>query len=232
MMDWKYIESNHEILAPLSPLAGKIIVDVGCGEGALVHELLSYSALAKGVDIPDMVKKARQRSPQTAIGDQLFLEGSGEQLPLGDDYADAVIYSSSFHHIFPDRMEDALRETRRVLKPGGLALFIEPVSEPGAYSELAALLKDETEIQRQAYETLIKARESGFKWIHEAHYYMLRSLDYYRRQVRSFCDDPEKVRECIQKAESITLSHCRLLGSAPEDFLYKSFIRAILLQRG
>ena len=52
-----------------------------------------------------------------------FLEASAEEIPLADDSADTVLVTYTLCSIA--RVADALRDMRRVLKPGGELLFCE-----------------------------------------------------------------------------------------------------------
>ncbi|WP_323378404.1 class I SAM-dependent methyltransferase [Skermanella mucosa] len=137
-----------DLIPDLIPLAGARIVDVGCGEGALVRALARRGAQVVGVEILDeALSKARKAEP---VGGERYLKGVGEDLPLPDNSADAVIFMNSLHHVPAAHMGKALREAARVLKPGGLALVNEP--EPtGGYFELTRLLDDETEVRALAH---------------------------------------------------------------------------------
>ncbi|HET6296266.1 MAG TPA: class I SAM-dependent methyltransferase, partial [Kribbella sp.] len=53
--------------------------------------------------------------------DVTYLEGAAEAIPLPDDSCDLALLFLSFHH-FVDQLQ-ALRELRRVLRPGGIVLL-------------------------------------------------------------------------------------------------------------
>ncbi|HVE53668.1 MAG TPA: methyltransferase domain-containing protein, partial [Ramlibacter sp.] len=62
-----------------------------------------------------------------------FVEASAERLPFPDGHFDRAMMLRSFHHM-PDQ-EAALRELRRVLKPGGSVLVqeLDPTTQPGHF---------------------------------------------------------------------------------------------------
>jgi ubiquinone/menaquinone biosynthesis C-methylase UbiE len=97
-----------------------VIVDVGCGYGDLLNVLRKrgYEHLY-GVE-PDA--QCRQGAREQGFD---LVEGTLTATSLPDQYADAVIVNEVFHHI--DDYAAAIRELRRVLKPGGLLCFLEPL---------------------------------------------------------------------------------------------------------
>lgn len=98
--------------------AGRVL-DVGCGTGAFLQELLISCPTLRvaGVDpCAEMLAIARKR-----LGSEVEIRpGWAEQLPFEDNSFDAVTSSSVFHYI--RQPEQALREMDRVLVPGGQLL--------------------------------------------------------------------------------------------------------------
>lgn len=62
------------------------------------------------------------------IVDAICVQADVERLPLPEASADAVISSSFWEHIAPDRKPAMLEEFRRILKPGGLLVFVYDVA--------------------------------------------------------------------------------------------------------
>ena len=65
-----------------------------------------------------MMASAEQRAKEMGIGNIRFQQGDVGKLPFADETFDVVVSLNGFH-AFPDK-EAAYRETRRVLKPGGI----------------------------------------------------------------------------------------------------------------
>lgn len=102
--------------------AGLRVLDVGCGQGIDVSQYAQAGAEAWGVDLtPRHVELAKAHT--TALGlDANIRQGDAETMPFEDNFFDRVSSNGVLHHT-PD-MPAALRDIRRVLKPGGEARVI------------------------------------------------------------------------------------------------------------
>jgi SAM-dependent methyltransferase len=113
------------LLRALHPHRSDRILEVGCGGGALLKELLATGARATGVDhSAEMLRVAGRENP-AAVGEGrlVLVEGDAAHLPV-PDAAFTVAVSTGAFQFFPDPL-GALREMHRALVPGGrLALFM------------------------------------------------------------------------------------------------------------
>jgi SAM-dependent methyltransferase len=103
------------MLALAGDVAGRRILDAGCGSGPLFATLRDRGAVVTGFDkSAGMVELARQR-----LGDGADLQVAelGSPLPFPDDTFDDVTASLVLHYL--EDWGPALAELRRVLKPGG-----------------------------------------------------------------------------------------------------------------
>jgi SAM-dependent methyltransferase len=103
------------MLALAGDVAGRRILDAGCGSGPLFAALRERGALVTGFDSSaGMLEVARRR-----LGDDadLQLADLGGPLPFPDDAFDDVVASLVLHYL--EDWGPALAELRRVLKPGG-----------------------------------------------------------------------------------------------------------------
>jgi arsenite methyltransferase len=110
---------NPTALAKLNP--GETVLDLGSGGG--IDVLLSAtrvgpSGKAYGLDMTDeMLALARENQRKAGIENVEFLKGEIENIPLPDNSVDVVI-SNCVINLSADK-DRVLRETFRVLKPGG-----------------------------------------------------------------------------------------------------------------
>ena len=103
------------MLALAGDVAGRRILDAGCGAGPLLAALRDRGAVVTGFDkAPGMLDLARRR-----LGDDADLRVAelGSPLPYSDDTFDDVTASLVLHYL--EDWGPALAELRRVLKPGG-----------------------------------------------------------------------------------------------------------------
>ena len=100
---------------------GDHVLDVATGPGTLarlVAEILGPRSRVVGVDIsPQMLAQAKAAPPVENGAELAFLEAPAENLPFPDAQFDAVLCQQGLH-FFSDQL-GALKEIKRVLKPGG-----------------------------------------------------------------------------------------------------------------
>lgn len=116
----------------LDSVAGKSLLDVGCGDGALASEFVRHGAMVTGLDLDlAMITAARRRAE--AEGTRLRLvAGQAEGLPFGDATFDCVLAVTVL--CFVRDAKRATAEMARVLKPGGRLV----IGELGRWSLWAA----------------------------------------------------------------------------------------------
>jgi len=102
---------------------GDRVLDVGCGTGFATEGLLQHTGAIYGLDqSPHQLSKAFEKFGKR--GPVRFHKGDAERLPFQDDSFD-VVWSSGSIEYWPNPV-DALRECRRVGKPGGTVLIVGP----------------------------------------------------------------------------------------------------------
>jgi ubiquinone/menaquinone biosynthesis C-methylase UbiE len=102
--------------------AGLDVLDVGCGQGIDLANYAKAGAAVTGVDLtPRHVELARAQLEALGLDGTVVL-GDAESLPFAADSFDRVASNGVLHHT-PD-IAAALREVRRVLRPGGEARVI------------------------------------------------------------------------------------------------------------
>ncbi len=114
------------------------VLDIGCGNGALLNALSGRIASGVGVDeSASILERARIRNSQ--ISNLRFEMIKGPVLPFPDNSFDAVISLMSFRYLDWDPL---LLEIKRVTRPGGKLLIVDMVTVPVAAREYPRLLKD------------------------------------------------------------------------------------------
>ncbi|MFG3028897.1 class I SAM-dependent methyltransferase [Streptomyces sp. NPDC048253] len=112
------INAHYErpaMLALAGDVAGRRILDAGCGSGPLFAALRDRGAGVSGFDASaGMLELARRRLGE---GADLQVADLGSPLPYPDDTFDDVVASLVLHYL--EDWAPALAELRRILKPGG-----------------------------------------------------------------------------------------------------------------
>lgn len=121
-ISWLGLEPEHRVL------------EVASGSGGPARYLASRAGCrVTGVDANESgVATATRSAADSDASDRLSFQVADANLPLpfGDGAFDALVCIDSMNH-FPNRL-GVFREWRRVLRPGGFALFTDPVVITGA----------------------------------------------------------------------------------------------------
>lgn len=136
---------NRYCLQQIGDLEGKAILDMGCGAGEAAAFFASRGATVWAMDISSgMLSVARRLADGRGVGINAAV-GSAMALPFASRSFDVVYGNGVLHHV---DMAAALPEVSRVLRPGGLALFIEPLAyNPviNVYRHVAKAVRSEDE---------------------------------------------------------------------------------------
>jgi ubiquinone/menaquinone biosynthesis C-methylase UbiE len=110
----------------LGPLSGASVLDFGCGHGMASVVFARRGARVTAFDLsPGYLREARRRAQANSVS-VAFVQADGERLPFADASFDRVWGHAVLHHL---DLRTAARELRRILAPGGVAVFCEPWGE-------------------------------------------------------------------------------------------------------
>lgn len=99
---------------------GEVLVDVGTGRGELLAVAMQQGAArAVGLEYSEAAVALAHRTLQAQQVDAEVLLADAREVPLPDATADLVTLLDVVEHLSPDELHQALREARRILKPGG-----------------------------------------------------------------------------------------------------------------
>jgi ubiquinone/menaquinone biosynthesis C-methylase UbiE len=102
------------------------LLDVACGTGRFLRQVrLAYPAMQlKGLDLSQPYLEEAARQLKGLRGAEL-IKAPAEKMPLADASADIVSSIFLFHELPPEVRRAVTAEIARVLKPGGLFVFID-----------------------------------------------------------------------------------------------------------
>jgi ubiquinone/menaquinone biosynthesis C-methylase UbiE len=153
------------LLATVGPVHDLRVLDIGCGEGHLVRALAEQGAHVTGYD-PFI---AETPLTEQGAGSYRLANAPADALPEPDHEADLVLFVFSLHHVPGARLESALAEARRVLRPSGRLYVAEPLAQ-GPHQYIIELFHDETAVRKGAADALARfAQLSRFRLLCRAH---------------------------------------------------------------
>lgn len=130
--EWEWLNKHLPKTNDLS------VLDIGCGNGALLQALSGQIKYGAGVDESGAIlEQARKRNAATKNLE--FAKINSPALPFAGAKFDVVISLMSFRYLDWDPL---LTEVRRVLKPSGRFLIVDMVTDPVKTREYSQLLKD------------------------------------------------------------------------------------------
>jgi SAM-dependent methyltransferase len=117
---WYYPYLANTSIIPWSDLMGKDVLEVGLGYGSVGRKAIECGAFFTGLDVArgpvEFLSKTTQQSSA------IFLQESVLAMPFQDDSFDYVISIGCLHHT--GDLPKAIEECLRVLKPGGIFIFM------------------------------------------------------------------------------------------------------------
>jgi ubiquinone/menaquinone biosynthesis C-methylase UbiE len=122
--EWDHKEPVDDITQFFNHIAGKKILDVGCGSGNYVWRFLEQGLEYHGLDhSSEMLRIARRNNPKA-----LFIESTFRQIPFPDKHFDGLWNCCSLSGIPKMHVLGVLGEQVRVLRPGTPVMFVMPMA--------------------------------------------------------------------------------------------------------
>lgn len=155
----RLLDDECDLLEALLPLKAARVIELGCGNARLARSLLDRhpGASVAGLEVDERQLAKNLLAPRERL---TFLRAGAEQIPLPDASFDLALMLKSLHHVPLDRMDTALREVARVVRPGGWLYVSEPVYA-GELNELIHHFNDEGAVRAAAQQAIDRALRGG-----------------------------------------------------------------------
>jgi 2-polyprenyl-3-methyl-5-hydroxy-6-metoxy-1,4-benzoquinol methylase len=121
LSDWRQMSALL-----MGDIAGKRLLDFGCGMGEESIYLAKLGAKVTAIDISEVgVECTRKRAAYNHVDVRAY-EMRADPTSFADNSFDVVHGLGILHHV---GIEAGLEEVHRVLKPGGVGVFLEPLGD-------------------------------------------------------------------------------------------------------
>ncbi len=162
------VSTHHEQIARCLPIrGGQRLLELGCGKAETTRQI---ATMYPNLEIIATEVDQIQHSKNVSIDDLpnvSFQYGGAEAIELPDQSVHYVVMLKSLHHVPVPLMRQSLDEIHRVLVPGGLAFFDEPVYA-GDLNSVLRLFNDEQTVRAEAFAAIQAVVTSGkFKLIEQ-----------------------------------------------------------------
>jgi SAM-dependent methyltransferase len=115
--------TRRAALARLGPVApGSVLMDLGCSTGHLLEDLREAHPQAALIGV-DLIAAGLVKA-HASVPDARLVQADACRLPIGDASVDGAVSLNLLEHLTDDGR--ALRELRRVLRPGARAVLVVP----------------------------------------------------------------------------------------------------------
>ena len=102
------------------------ILDYGCGQGFLSLKLTKKGFNVIGIDLSaECIKTCKKNTKENKVKNAKFYVMDCEKTKFQKDYFDMILCHSILHHL---NIEKAFQELRRILKPSGKIVCLEPLA--------------------------------------------------------------------------------------------------------
>lgn len=193
-------EALRQILRVAAPHPGDRALDVACGPGIITCLLAPHVARMTGADLTEatLVEAEKRRLAQGAPPVE-WVKADAEHLPFADAAFDLVVTRYSFHHL--QNPANALREMRRVCRPGGAIVIADVVMPAGKVDAFDAMerLRDPSHTRTLTRETLdALVREAGLTSEEYATHTVSMTLEFQLAKSFPAPGDADRIREIFR----------------------------------
>jgi SAM-dependent methyltransferase len=142
-----FLKQYDRLIELLDRAKPGLLLEIGCGKGHLLRHIRAVSRVSRDLVGMDISRAVYSLPGLGFVG----VQADGEALPFRSGCAACVVFTGSLHHMID--YVTAVRESIRLLEPGGSLVVLEPAIS--AFTQLAHRLLDPIVFRRVVYESPI-----------------------------------------------------------------------------
>lgn len=211
------LDAAPRLLRSRLPAAAQVL-DIGCGAGHLSFALAPLADAVVALDpLPGMREAVAGEAARRGLTQVRTQAGSATSLPFDGAPFDLVATRYSAHH-WPD-LPAALREARRVLKPGGWLLVIDVIGDAAplvdTHLQAIELLRDASHVRNRDFAQWRDALAAeDFAVEHEAHWPLRLQFDTWIARMHTPTAKAELIRTLQREATAEVKAALRIEDDA------------------
>jgi len=173
------IRDEIDVLKDKLSFSNAKVLELGCGAADKTRQIAEQTDVAHIVAAEVDTIQHEKNLTIDDLPKVTFTSFGAEEINAADESFDIVLMFKSLHHVPVPHMDQALAEIFRVLKPGGMAYFSEPVFA-GEFNEVIRLFHDESVVREAAFQAVQRATEQGLMHLQEQYFFknVLRLKDF------------------------------------------------------
>lgn len=131
LLSWKRSQNFYnDMVKQIGDLKGKKLLEIGCGYSLFLAICQKNGINAVGIEpatqefYQQTLKISKEILKRTGVDQNIVKQGVGEKIPFKKNTFDAVVSLYALEHV--NNVEKVIKESLRVLKPGGYLYMIVP----------------------------------------------------------------------------------------------------------
>lgn len=162
--------NEFKVLNRMLNFAGARVLELGCG-AAEKTRLIAEKTEVESIIAAEVDEIQHRKNLQITDLDKVTFKSFGaENIDAADQSFDIILMFKSLHHVPLDQLDMVFEEINRVLRPGGVAYFSEPVFA-GAFNNIMQVYHDEEMVRKAAFEAIQRGVNSGLFQLEEEYFF-------------------------------------------------------------
>jgi len=154
--DSQDLTNEISVLQQMLKFDGAKVLELGCGAAEKTRMIVEQTGVETVIASEVDEIQHQKNLALTDLSKVTFKTYGAEAIAEPDQCFDIVLMFKSLHHVPLDKLDNALQEIHRVLKPGGFAYISEPVFA-GRFNDIMQIYHNEQEVRQAAFDAVTRS---------------------------------------------------------------------------